>query len=63
MKGFIYGQTEYNLLTSANRLEDYIKLAKDSSFDFLTITDNNLFASYKFYKECIKNNIKPIIGI
>ncbi len=63
MKGFIYGQTEYNLLSSANRLEDYIKLAKDSSFDFLTITDNNLFASYKFYKECIKNNIKPIIGI
>ena len=63
MKGFIYGQTEYNLLKSAVRLEDYIKMAKDNSFDFLTITDNNLYASYKFYKECNKNNIKPIIGI
>ena len=63
MKGFIYGQTEYNLLKSAVRLEDYIKLAKENSFDFLTITDNNLYASYKFYKECNKNNIKPIIGI
>jgi len=63
MKGFIYGQTQYNLLKSAVRLKDYIKLAKDNSFDFLTITDNNLFASYKFYTECKKNNIKPIIGL
>ncbi len=63
MRGFIYGQTEYNLLNSAVRLKDYIKLAKDNSFDFLTITDNNLFAAYKFYTECKKNNIKPIIGL
>ncbi len=63
MKGFIYGQTQYNLLSSAIRLKDYIKLAKEQSFDFLTITDKNLFASYKFYQDCIKNQIKPIIGI
>ena len=55
MKGFIYGQTEYNLLSSAIRLTDYIKYAKDNSFDFLTLTDTNLYASYKFYILC---NIK-----
>ena len=63
MKGFIYGQTEYNLLSSAIRLTDYIKYAKDNSFDFLTLTDTNLYASYKFYTLCKKNNIKPVIGI
>ena len=42
MRGFIYGQTEYNLLNSAVRLKDYIKLAKDNSFDFLTIISSLL---------------------
>ena len=63
MKGFIYGQTQYNLLNSAVRLTDYVKMAKDNSFDFLTITDKTLYGAYKFYLECKKNNIKPIIGI
>ena len=63
MKGFIYGQTQYNLLNSAVRLNDYVKMAKDNSFDFLTITDKTLYGAYKFYLECKKNNIKPIIGI
>ena len=63
MKGFIYGQTQYNLLNSAVRLNEYIQMAKDNSFDFLTITDKNLYAAYKFYIECKKNNIKPIIGL
>ena len=63
MKGFFYGQSEYYFLNSSNKIEDYVKMAKKNSFDFLTITDNNLYGSYKFYKECIKNNIKPIIGL
>jgi len=63
MKGFLYAKTEYSILNSALRLEEYIKTAKESSFDFLSINDPNLYASYKFYNECINNNIKPIIGI
>lgn len=63
MKGFLYGQTEYNLLNNAIHLNDYIMKAKESSFTFLSITDKNLHGSYKFYAECKKNNIKPIIGL
>ena len=63
MKGFIYGKTEYSLLNCYARLEDYIKRAKECGFDFLTITDNNLCGSYKFYEACKSNNIKPIIGL
>lgn len=63
MRGFLYGQTEYNILSNANRLDDYIKMAKESSFSFLSITDSNLYGHYKFYKKCISENIKPIIGL
>ncbi|MDE5546436.1 MAG: DNA polymerase III subunit alpha, partial [Anaeroplasmataceae bacterium] len=42
---------------------DYIELAKIHSFTFLSMTDKNLYGSYKFYQECNSNHIKPIIGI
>ena len=63
MKGFLYGQTEYNLLNNSIHLNDYINKAKESHFTFLSITDKNLYGSYKFYNECKKSNIKPIIGL
>ncbi len=63
MKGFLYGQTEYNILASANRLDDYVKMAKDNHFDYLTITDRNMFGAFKFYQACKNNNIKPVIGL
>ena len=63
MKGFLYGQTEYNILSSANRLEAYIDCAKDNGFDFVSITDKNMYGVYKFYSYANKKGIKPIIGI
>lgn len=63
MKGFLYGQTEYNMLKNANRLDDYVNMALKHSFDFLTITDSNLYGNYKFYKKCIDAKIKPILGL
>ncbi len=63
MRGFLYGQTEYNMLSNANRLDDYISMAKKASFSFLTITDSNLYGHYKFYNKCIKEGLKPVIGL
>lgn len=63
MKGFLYGQTEYNLLNNSIHLSDYIKTAKSHSFTFLSITDSNLYGSYKFYQQCLVNGIKPVIGL
>ncbi len=63
MKGFLYGKTEYNILASATKLDDYISYAKKNNFDYLTITDSNMHGAYKFYKACKENNIKPIIGL
>lgn len=63
MKGFLYGQTEYNILKSSVRLLSYVKEAKRCGFDFLSITDSNMHASYKFYTLCEEYGIKPIIGL
>lgn len=63
MKGFFYGQTEYNMFDNTNRIDSYVKFAKENSFDFLTITDSNLYGNYKFYNLCVKNHIKPIVGL
>lgn len=63
MRGFLYGQTEYTMFNNTIHLDDYVEEAKRSGFDFLTITDNNLYGHYKFYNKCIENNIKPIIGL
>jgi len=63
LKGFLYGKTEYSIMNSLNRIDDYINYAKNNNFDYLSITDNNLFGAFKFYKKCKEMNIKPIIGI
>ena len=63
MKGFLYGQTEYNMLNNACKIDEYIEMAKTNHFDFLSITDSNLCGYFKFYNKCLKNNIKPIIGL
>lgn len=56
-------KTEYSLLDSLIKVKDLVKYALDNNLKALTITDNNLYGVYEFYLECIKNNIKPIIGL
>ena len=63
VEGFIYGQTEYNILSNALKLKDYVYKAKEFAYKSLTITDPNLHGYFKFYSLCNKNNIKPIIGL
>ncbi len=63
MVGFLYGQTEYNLLRNALRITDYIKYAKEYGYKYISITDSNMYGNLKFYRECKKNDIKPIIGL
>ncbi len=63
MKGFLYGQTEFNLLNNAIHLADYVETAKRNSFTFLSMTDKNLYGCYKFYQKCIEHGIQPIIGL
>lgn len=59
----LYIKTENTLLTSLIRIDELIKLAKENGYQALSITDNNMFGVMQFYKKCLENGIKPIIGL
>ena len=63
MRGFLYGQTEYNILNNTVHTDDYFKACLENKHQFISITDSNLYNSYKFYNKAIELGLKPIIGI
>lgn len=57
-------KTSYSILESLNDIVKLVNRAKELGYKYLAITDrNNMFGVPSFYHECIKNGIKPIIGI
>lgn len=56
-------KSSYSLLSSLNDIKKLVSAAKNLGYKSLSITDNNMFGVYEFYKECIANDIKPIIGL
>lgn len=63
MIGFLYGQSEYNLLSNAIHLCDYVRLSKEFGYSAISITDPNLYGHKKFIKLCQQYDIKPIVGL
>ncbi len=59
----LHVHTEYSLLDGAIRIKDLVKKVKDMNMKAVAITDHgNMFGAIEFYKECVKEGIKPIIG-
>lgn len=56
-------KTNYSLLKSLIDIPKLIKKSKELGYSSIGITDENMFGVMEFYKECIKNNIKPIVGL
>lgn len=56
-------KTDNYLQSSMIKISDLVKFAKENNITSLTITDNNMYGVMDFYKMCINNNIKPIIGL
>lgn len=63
MRTALYVKTEYSLLKSMIKIDDYIAFAKQNNVSALTIADENLFGAMEFYTKCMQNNIKPILGL
>lgn len=59
----LYITTDGTLLSSLITVDKLIEFAKKNNIKSLTITDNNMYNVIDFYEKCIKNNIKPIIGL
>ena len=60
----LHTHSVYSLLDSLIKIEDYVSWGKDNNMPALALTDHGSMAgSIKFYKECVKNDIKPILGM
>lgn len=59
----LYIKTDNSLLKSLIKIDNLIEFAKENDIKVLTITDDNMYGVIEFYVKCIKNNIKPIVGL
>ncbi|MDY5481272.1 MAG: DNA polymerase III subunit alpha [Veillonella caviae] len=65
MKPFVHlhSHTEFSLLDGISRLPNMVRRAKELEQPALAITDHgNMYAAIYFYKECMSQGVKPIIG-
>ena len=66
MSGYVHLHTHshYSLLNALPKVSELVRAVKEDGGDALALTDDgNLYAAIEFYKECQKNDIKPIIGL
>ena len=55
--------SEFSLLDGANRIKDLPVRAIELGVDAIALTDHGvMFGVIDFYKACLANGIKPIIG-
>lgn len=56
-------ETSYSMSGSNITCQNLIDKAKEYKFPFLAIADKKMYGVIKFYKSCIENDIKPVIGL
>lgn len=60
----LHVHSEYSLLDGASRIEELVKEAKKQGMPALAISDHGvMYGTIPFYKACIGQGIKPIIGV
>ena len=59
----LHTHTEYSLLDGSNKIKEYVARVKALGMNAAAITDHGvMYGAIDFYKECVKEGIKPIIG-
>lgn len=56
-------KTENTLLSSLIKIDELVSFALSNNIKSLSITDTKMYGVYYFYKKCVENDIKPIIGL
>jgi len=60
----LHVHTEYSLLDGLSKISALISHIKEQEMDTVAITDHGaMYGVIEFYKKCIKEGIKPIIGM
>ena len=59
----LHNHSEFSLLDGLSKIKEMVARAKELNMSALAITDHgNMYGAITFYKECIEQGIKPIIG-
>ena len=59
----LHVHTEYSLLDGSNKIKEYVSQVKKLGMDSAAITDHGvMYGCIDFYKEAMKQGIKPIMG-
>lgn len=56
-------KTENTILTSLIKIDELVSFALKNDIKSISITDTKMYGVYYFYKKCVENGIKPIIGL
>ncbi|MFA5128102.1 MAG: DNA polymerase III subunit alpha [Patescibacteria group bacterium] len=60
----LHVHSHYSLLDGLSKIDELVKAAKKRGFTALALTDHgNMYGAIEFYEQCLKNEIKPIIGM
>ncbi len=60
----LHTHSHYSLLQALPKIKALVKAAVDYGMPAISLTDNgNMYGAIQFYKECLKQNIKPILGV
>jgi len=60
----LHVHTEYSLLDGLTQVKNLVKRAKEMEMPAVAITDHGvMYGAVEFYKECLKEEIKPLIGM
>lgn len=59
----LHVHTQYSLLDGSNKITEYVKRVKELGMTAAAITDHGaMYGVIDFYKECLKNDVRPLIG-
>ncbi|MGN0274447.1 MAG: DNA polymerase III subunit alpha [Chordicoccus sp.] len=59
----LHVHTEYSLLDGSNKIKEYVARVKELGMTAAAITDHGvMYGCMDFYKECLAQGIKPILG-
>ena len=59
----LHNHSEFSLLDGLSKFRDMVKRAKELNMKAIALTDHgNMYGAINFYKTCVEEGIKPIIG-